>query len=509
MNQKTIEFRQNIADQFLKCLTEKGQDWKKGWFTTGRQYNAVTGKPYKGLNFFSLSMVAVARGTDDPRWATFKQIKDQGWKLEKGAKGHPVEYWAPYDYVTKKTLSWAEYERLMQNPDLKSNLGIISRYYYVFNASNIEGIPPFEKYQGKQIVSDELIDKISGRMGVDIKEGQDRAFYRISEDTIYLPPKERFYSDYEYNATALHELSHATGAPHRLHRDIQNGFGSEKYAYEELVAEISSCFMGEHLQIEQSQEHIENHKAYVQSWISEIKEKPEQLIKAIKDADQAANYLEYQAELISEQEYQKSVRETKEVNTEDLKPKMTQEEYLGKLGLASPVDDYMLDKMKLPHGQSKVAEKQMFQQAVESSREYHDARQNAINEFKAKVADGKIVEKTAHEASLEKALYGHQDNQSVQASRRILEKKGVDLNSPELRKKMIRSDIINSGFKPTDRMINNIQKLSEGRDSLLSLRGIQHLYKSQSYDPNVEAIIKDIAAECQSQELVRMMVPEM
>lgn len=159
-------------------------------------------------------------------------------------------------------------------------------------------------------------------MGVEItNEGGDRAYYSIREDKIFLPKKTAFTSDYEYNSTALHELSHATGAQKRLDRDIRNSFGTEKYAYEELVAEISSCFMGEHLTIQMPTEHMENHKAYVQSWIKQISEKPAVLMKAIRDAESSANYLEYQAELISEKEYQKALAGTKEAEPQEIVPK--------------------------------------------------------------------------------------------------------------------------------------------------------------------------------------------
>lgn len=58
--------------------------------------------------------------------------------------------------------------------------------------------------------------------------------------------------------------------------------------------------MGSELKMEATPEHIENHKAYVQSWIGAIREKPETLIRAIKDAQAAANYMDYKAGLITE-----------------------------------------------------------------------------------------------------------------------------------------------------------------------------------------------------------------
>lgn len=71
--------------------------------------------------------------------------------------------------------------------------------------------------------------------------------------------------------------------------------------------------MGTELTSEATPEHIENHKAYVQSWIEEIRDKPDSLIRAIKDAQAAANYMDMKAGLISEVEYEKTLGEAMEV----------------------------------------------------------------------------------------------------------------------------------------------------------------------------------------------------
>ena len=93
------------------------------------------------------------------------------------------------------------------------------------------------------------IKKLSESMNVPIHyDGVGSAFYRPSTDDIHLPRPESFYSSAEFNGTALHELAHSTGHPTRLNRDIKNLFGSENYAFEELVAEMTSCFMSANLQ---------------------------------------------------------------------------------------------------------------------------------------------------------------------------------------------------------------------------------------------------------------------
>ena len=81
----------------------------------------------------------------------------------------------------------------------------------------------------------------------------------------------------------------------------------------QLVAEMCSCFMGVELDAEASPEHIENHKAYVQSWVQEIRDKPDSLIRAIKDAQAAANYRDMMAGVIGKDEYEKVSESVMEV----------------------------------------------------------------------------------------------------------------------------------------------------------------------------------------------------
>ncbi|NCE98186.1 ArdC family protein [Emergencia sp. 1XD21-10] len=297
----TKEYREKIAEAFIKSLDETPKEWKQQWTAFSESpRNPVNGTVYRGINRLWLSYMQRVLQTEDPRWCTFKQAKEKGWHIRKGEKASVIERWNPYDKDQKKTLTWNEY---YERED-KENLTIYAKYFYVFNGSQIEGIPELEKPEEKDINPADILDKISKSMGVEIAhDGGNSAFYRITEDKIHLPKKEYFHDDYAYNATALHELSHATGHASRLNRYLGGGFGSEYYAYEELVAELSSCFMSLHLPTEMSDEHFENHKQYVESWISGIKQKPEVLIKAMKDAEKAADYLELHAGEIDEHIY--------------------------------------------------------------------------------------------------------------------------------------------------------------------------------------------------------------
>ena len=311
------EYRAELANAFVHVLEERGLAWKKEWQGgTGAPYNGITKARYRGINAFWLSLVSMKRGYHDPRWVTMVQIMDtekkyhpkEKWHLKKGSKATYVEYWYPFDVKNKKAFTWEQYRDVIANGRSENEFILLSKYTAVFNACDIEGMPELQVTHNPDITQDDLIQKLSNGMGVEIlTDGGDRAYYSPSEDKIHLPAPETFFSDYAFNATALHELSHSTGHPTRLDR-LQGEFHTiEQYAYEELVAEICSCFMGANLQTKATPQHIDNHKAYVQAWIQAIREKPETLVRAIKDAQAAANYMEWKAGIITELEYRKTL----------------------------------------------------------------------------------------------------------------------------------------------------------------------------------------------------------
>lgn len=313
--QSKEEYRKELADAFIHVLEEKGLDWKKEWRGCGGNapQNGITKACYRGTNAFYLSLVAMAKGYQDPRWVTMIQIMDKDgkyhpkekWHLKAGSKASYVEYWYPFDTKNKKALKWNEYREAVKNGRNPEDFILSTRYTAVFNADNIEGMPEMElPAENADIKPNDIINKLAFNMGVLIYfDGGDQAYYSPSKDSIHLPSIHSFESDYAFCSTALHELAHSTGHHSRLDRKQGSFFGTPDYAYEELVAEITSCFMGISSGIEQTPEHVDNHKAYVQTWVNAIREKPEALVKAVKDAQSAANYMDWKAELITEAEY--------------------------------------------------------------------------------------------------------------------------------------------------------------------------------------------------------------
>lgn len=318
------EYRAQLAQAFAHVLEEKGLEWHKEWAGSGGNapHNGVTKACYRGINAFWLSLVAMSKGYNDPRWVTMVQIMDQSkkyhpketWHLKKGSKATYVEYWYPYDVKNRKALTWEQYRKEVAEGRKETEFRLSTRYTAVFNASLVEGMPELPPREGGERATDQLVRTLSDTMGVEIfTDGGDRAYYSPALDEIHLPTQESFFSEYAFYSTALHELAHATGHPTRLNRPRGGGFGSPGYAYEELVAEMCACFMGVNLEVEASPQHVENHKAYVQGWIQAIRDKPETLVKAIKDAQTACSYMDWKAGCITRQEYEKAVGSVVEV----------------------------------------------------------------------------------------------------------------------------------------------------------------------------------------------------
>jgi antirestriction protein ArdC len=74
------------------------------------------------------------------------------------------------------------------------------------------------------------------------------ARYNPPIDKVFMPSIERFKNPLNFYGVWAHELAHATKASHRLNRDYGlSWFGNKAYSREKIVAELTSCFLGQEL----------------------------------------------------------------------------------------------------------------------------------------------------------------------------------------------------------------------------------------------------------------------
>lgn len=312
--------REQLAEFYLKSLEENVIPWEKTW-QGSRPENPISKTRYRGINYLLLEFIATKRGYEDTRWATFNQIADkdnkyhpnQKWHLKKGSEGVPVEIAKMINRETKQSIDFVEYAKIVgDDPNEAKNYAVMLRTYTVFNYSCIEGVPERTKRREHTVsmpALQEFCDEALKTMGVELNHYGDRAFYSVKDDKIVLPTKDSFETIEDYYATRLHETAHSTGAEKRLNRDLSGRFGSAEYAEEELRAEIASSILFADLHMPTEAKLLDNHKAYIQSWIEILKNDPKILFQAIKDAEKISDYIQEQAPIAREKIHQEKLQE--------------------------------------------------------------------------------------------------------------------------------------------------------------------------------------------------------
>jgi len=197
--------------------------------------NARTEKQYRGVNVPLLWAWQIERNYQSGIWATYRQWQDMGAQVKKGAKGVQIVFW--------KTVTS---EPSADNQEGETRM--FARWSTVFNADQVDNFniekPDFEPCEIQSIaMADALIDST----GADIRHGEANAYYNAGQDYINLPCPEEFKetktstATQNYYSTAFHELTHWTGAKHRLDREAHKKYGDNIYAFEELIAELGSA----------------------------------------------------------------------------------------------------------------------------------------------------------------------------------------------------------------------------------------------------------------------------
>jgi antirestriction protein ArdC len=277
MKKSTDKFQEmtaRIVDQLEKGVVP----WRKTWnrIQMGASCNHFSGHVYTGINAFILT------GFEVPRFATFKQISDAGQRIRKGAKSLPVYFW-------KMLFFDAEGKRVDTRKEAEKVVPFVYEYR-VFNVLDIEGFTAdmFKEQQPEQPARITDCEVVLTANPHGLRPGEPA--YNALLDVVNMPALMDFQSREHYYLTYFHELSHWTGHPDRLNRIEPSKFGDEKYSKEELVAEMSACFLSAHCGIVM-EELVENSAAYLQSWINVLHGDARLLMTAASAAQRAADFL--------------------------------------------------------------------------------------------------------------------------------------------------------------------------------------------------------------------------
>lgn len=334
-SKKTNKTRDLLIEQFVSALEENQLPWRQSYsasrYSVLQNKNATTGNPYRGVNQLTLEAVAQSRGYRSDQWLTFSQLKNKGYSFRKDKNGHtmgkgagvPIEVYKPYDRSTKKVITFDEYNEIMRGDDEehKKSLTMFAKNYMVFNGDLVN-----ELYKARPEVkldpdierAGKVLETYAANEGIEIyNEPVESPYYSNKEDNVHMPPREDYPEQREYLQDLSHELSHSTMSRVDRNYDYLTMGGR---AREELAAEIGASFTMAGLEVPPVENHgLENTKAYVQSWIQMVKDKPEALFAAISDAQKAADYILDKGEkekIFAQAKEKESVKEAEEKKPE-------------------------------------------------------------------------------------------------------------------------------------------------------------------------------------------------
>ncbi|OJW21252.1 MAG: antirepressor [Rhodospirillales bacterium 69-11] len=298
--------RTNLYDEITnKIITELAAGrvpWVQPWGTPAAKAplalpnNASTGRRYSGINVLILWGAVIEHGFPTQSWLTFRQALSLGGNVRKGEHGTTVVYADRFIPDDERKRSQETGEEAQAIPFLKR--------FTVFNLAQCEGLP-----EDLAVVApppepgliEPTVEALIKAIAIDFRIGGNRAFYAPDADYVQVPPPQAYFEAINWHRTALHELGHASGHVSRLNRDLSGSFGSKKYAFEELIAEMNAAFCCASLGIIPTVRHAD----YIGSWLEVLREDNRAIVRAASQASKAANYL-----LDFLPEHQKALSET-------------------------------------------------------------------------------------------------------------------------------------------------------------------------------------------------------
>ena len=269
-----IQSYERITERIVTLLEQGTVPWHKPWkVNTGLPRNLISKKPYRGINVFLL----MAMSYESPHWLTFRQAIQLGGNVKKGEKSCPVVFWKQMKIEDKES-----------GEPKKAPL---LRLYHVFNAAQCEGLKDAPEEIPMPVTKPaEIVAKMPQPPVV--KHGMAQAFYSPTDDCVGMPEPERFESEASYFAALFHELVHATGHEKRLKRASiteRNGYGSDPYCKEELIAELGSAFLCGYADIVDRT--IDNSAAYLEGWLKQFQNDRTLIVYAAAQAQKAADFI--------------------------------------------------------------------------------------------------------------------------------------------------------------------------------------------------------------------------
>ncbi|MFB6452131.1 ArdC family protein [Bradyrhizobium tunisiense] len=277
-----------ITDKIIAELEAGRVPWVQPWGTEAAKAplsmprNAASARPYSGINVLILWGAVIERGFAGQSWLTFRQALALGGHVRKGERGITVVYADRFVPADERRRARETGEEAQAVPFLKR--------FTVFNTDQCDGLSADVATTAPMPLPGMIepqVEALIKATGIDFRIGGNRAFYMPAEDYVQVPPPAAYFEPINWHRTALHELGHASGHPSRLNRDLGGSYGTRKYAFEELIAELCAAFSCASLGIVPTVRHAD----YIGSWLEVLREDNRAIVRAASQASKAADYL--------------------------------------------------------------------------------------------------------------------------------------------------------------------------------------------------------------------------
>lgn len=295
MSQQAPDIYERVTLQVIEAMERGAGSFHMPWHVSGdcsAPENVVSRRPYRGVNLLLLGLLAETHGYASGEWATYNQWQALGAQVRKGEKSALIVFWKASERSRAETEDDEEPSR---------NRPILARGYHVFNSAQVDGYSPKPAPVLPESERVESAERFFAGLGFTIKHGGSRACYSPAEDVIRMPPFSCFRNAVSFYSVLGHEAVHATGAAHRLNRDLKPRFAEESYAMEELVAELGAAFLCASLGL--ANEPREEHAAYLTGWLKVLRQDKRAVFTAASQALKAVDWMRLRFE---EQQQQQS-----------------------------------------------------------------------------------------------------------------------------------------------------------------------------------------------------------
>lgn len=277
-----------ITDKIIAELEAGRVPWVQPWGTAAAKAplalprNATTARNYSGINVLILWGAVIERGFSGQSWLTFRQALALGGHVRKGERGTTLVYADRFVPSEEKRRAAEIGEEAQAIPFLKR--------FTVFNTDQCDELPEEIAAAAPPLppgLIEPAVEALIKATGIDFRIGGNRAFYMPSADYVQVPPPQAYGEPINWHRTALHELGHATGHVSRFNRDLSGSYGTRKYAFEELIAELNAAFCCASLGIVPTVRHAD----YIGSWLEVLREDNRAIVRAASQASKAADYI--------------------------------------------------------------------------------------------------------------------------------------------------------------------------------------------------------------------------